>query len=202
VARDATLTRARLIRAAERRFAIDGVSGARMADIVRDAGQRNDSAIGYHFGSRQGLLEEIIDRHMDTMEAMRQASLDTLAQAQHVEVVRAVVEPTAELLRSDEGRDFLRIAQQLAGWAGVRTGRPAVPIRGTAIAAQLARLEELLLRDLPRTVARERVAALVTFLTGSLAERARSIDAGRRQPLGHERYVDNLTAMLAAAIAG
>jgi len=191
-----------LIRAAERRFAIDGVNGAKTADIVRDAGQRNDSAIGYHFGSRQGLLEEIIDRHMDTMEAVRQASLGTLAQAQHAEVVRAVVAPTAELLRSDEGRDFLRIAQQLADWAGVRTGRPAVPIQGTAIAAQLARLEELLLQDLPRTVARERVAALVTFLTGSLAERARSIDAGRRQPLSHERYVDNLTAMLAAAIAG
>jgi AcrR family transcriptional regulator len=202
MARDATLTRARLVRAAERRFATDGVNGAKIADIVRDAGQRNDSAIGYHFGSRQGLLEAIIDRHMSGMEASRQASLDGLAQAPVAGVVRAIVEPTADLLRTDDGRDFLRIAEQLAGWAGVRSGRPAAPIRGTAIAAQLARLEELLAQVLPMAVARERVAALITFLTGSLAERARSIEAGRRQPLGHDRYVDNLTVMLAAAMAG
>jgi AcrR family transcriptional regulator len=202
MARDATLTRARLVRAAEHRFAAEGVNGAKIADIVRDAGQRNDSAIGYHFGSRQGLLEAIIDRHMEGMESRRRASLADLGHASIAEVVRAIVEPTADLLRTDDGRDFLRIAEQLAGWSGVRAGRPAVPIRGTAIAAQLARLEELVGQALPTAVARERVAALITFLTGSLAERARSIEAGRRQPLGHDRFVDNLTAMLAAAMAG
>ena len=201
MARDATLTRALLIRAAERRFATEGVNGAKIADIVRDAGQRNDSAIGYHFGSRQGLLEAIIERHMDGMEATRQASRADLPRASVAEVVRAIVLPTAELLRTDEGRDFLQIAEQLAGWAGVRTGRPALPIRDTAIAAQLARLEELLRQEFATPVARERVAALITFLTASLAERSRSIDAGRRQPLGHERYVVDLTSMLVAAMS-
>jgi AcrR family transcriptional regulator len=202
MARDATLTRARLIRAGERRFARDGVAGARLADIVRDAGQANDSAVGYHFGSRQGLLEAIIHRHMATMEPMREASLAGLARASTPEVVRAIVHPTAELLRSEEGRDFLRIAEQLAGFAGIRAdGRPA-PLRGTAIGAQLARLEELVSPHVGPTVARERVAVLVTFLTASLAERARLVETGRRPPLGHARYVDNLTAMLAAAVAG
>ncbi len=202
MARDATLTRARLIRAGERRLARDGVAGARLADIVRDAGQGNDSAVGYHFGSRQGLLEAIIERHLDTMETVRQVSLSSLDDATVADVVRAIVLPTAELLRTEEGRDFLQIAEQLAGWAGVRVGRPALAIRGTAIAAQLARLEQLLREALPTVIARERVAALVTFLTGSLAERARALDAGRRQPLGHDRYVDNLTAMLVAAMTG
>jgi len=190
-----------LIRAAERRFATDGVRGAKLADIVRDAGQGNDSAVGSHFGSRQGLLEAIIARHMDAMEEVRRETSEGLARADLAAVVRAIVVPTAELLRTEEGRDFLRIIEQLAGWSGVRSGHPAIPIRGTAIGAQLARLEELLRAQHPTVVARERAAALVTFLTGSLAERARSVEAGHRQPLGQDRYVDNLKAMLTAAVS-
>src|SRR3954447_20990642 len=101
------------MRAGERRFATDGVGGARTADIVRDAGQGNDSAVGYHFGSRQGLLEAIIDRHMEAMELERAASLPGLPGAAVDAVVRAIVVPTAALLRTPEGRDFLRIAEQL-----------------------------------------------------------------------------------------
>src|SRR4051812_17875443 len=98
MARDATATRARLIRAGERRFARDGVAGARLADVVRDAGQANDSAVGYHFGSRQGLLRAIVERHVAEMERRRSlpapgAGLDA--------VVAAIVEPTADLLRTE-----------------------------------------------------------------------------------------------------
>jgi AcrR family transcriptional regulator len=197
--RDATVTRARLLRAGERRFARDGVLGARLADVVRDAGQANDSAVGYHFGSRQGLLAAIIDRHVDTMERTRRESLPDLPSLSVPELVRVIVVPTAALLRAEEGRDFLRIAAQLADWSGVRSGHPAEAIRGTAIAAQLGRLEELLRERLPVAVARERVAAVVTFLTAALAERARAVESGRRQALGHTRYVEHLVAMLAAA---
>ena len=71
MARDATRTRSRLLRAGEQRFARDGVSGARMSDVVRDAGQANDSAVGYHFGSRQGLLEAIVAKHVAAMDERR-----------------------------------------------------------------------------------------------------------------------------------
>lgn len=95
MARDATLTRARLIRAGERRFARDGVAGARLSDIVRDAGQANDSAVNYHFGSRQGLLAAIAERHVAAMDAKRRIPP---ADATLREVVAAVVAPTAALL--------------------------------------------------------------------------------------------------------
>src|SRR5690348_16882887 len=126
MARDATLTRARLIRAGERRFARDGVNGARMSDVVRDAGQANDSAVGYHFGSRQGLLEAIVAKHVAAMDEHRtvpprEAGLRSL--------VDAVVRPTAALLATEDGRDFLRITEQLADWSGVAAGHPAEPLR-------------------------------------------------------------------------
>jgi len=198
MARDATLTRARLIRAGERRFARDGVAGTRLADIVRDAHQANDSAVGYHFGSRQGLLRAIVERHLDTMERHR---VVPAADADLRDVVAAIVEPTAALLTTEEGRDFLRIMEQVADWSGLGSGRPNPVLDGTVLAVQLDRLHDLLLAETSPIVARERAALLVTFLTGALAERARSRAAGRRQRLGHEKYVAHLVNVLSGALS-
>ncbi|MGN6782928.1 MAG: TetR family transcriptional regulator [Marmoricola sp.] len=200
--RDATATRERLLRAAERRFAVDGVAGARMSDVVRDAGQANDAAVSYHFGSRDGLLREVVDRHVSAMEAVRARQATAGETAGLHDLIRAIVVPTAALLGTAEGRDFLRIVEQLAGFSGVRRGRIAAPIEGSVLATQLARLEELVAATHGRPIARERVGALVTFLSAGLAERARFLETGRRPALGHARYVEQLVAMLAGAMEG
>lgn len=198
MARDATLTRSRLIRAGERRFARDGVKGAKLSDIVRDAGQRNDSAVGYHFGSRQGLLAAIVAKHMVAMETLR-AVPDPDA-GLHA-VVTAIVAPTASLLASEDGRDFLRIIEQIADWSGVGTGTRNEVLTGTVIGEQLDRLHGLLEPELGATLARERGALLVTFLTAALAERARARESSTRSRLGHERFVRHLADVLTGALS-
>lgn len=198
MARDATRTRARLIRAGERRFARDGVKGARLADVVRDAGQGNDSAVGYHFGSRQGLLLVIAERHIADMERQRRLPDESAGVR---DVVAAIVEPTAALLATESGRDFLRIMEQVSDWSGLGSGHPNAVLRGTILGGQLRALQDLLVRDLDRVVARERVALLVTFLTGALAERARSREAGRRQRMNHEKFVGHLVDVLSGALS-
>lgn len=198
MARDATQTRARLLRAGEIRFARDGVAGAKLSDVVRDAGQRNDSAVGYHFGSRQGMLVAIVAKHMEVMERHRTVPD---AQADLRTVVEAIVAPTAALLATEDGRDFLRIMEQLAGWSGLGTGRPNEVLTGTVIGAQLERLNALLEPGLGTVLTRERVALMVTFLTAALAERARSREAGTRQRLGHERFVQHLVDVLSGALS-
>ena len=55
--RDSTETRARLLEESERRFAEQGVWQAGIGEIVAAAGQRNASALTYHFGSREGVLD-------------------------------------------------------------------------------------------------------------------------------------------------
>jgi AcrR family transcriptional regulator len=197
MARDATQTRARLIRAAERRFAREGVAGARLSDIVRDAGQANESAVSYHFGSRDGLLDAIVAQHMAVMEAYRTPpSSSDLA-----DLVREAVVPTARLLTTDHGRDFLRIIDQLAGYSGIGARAFAEPLRGTILERQLVALQEHLRPRLGRRVADARVATMVLFLTGSLAERARSLGPGGKTTLGHDRYVEELVLMLTGALA-
>ena len=197
MARDATVTRARLLRAGEQRFARDGVTGARMSDVVRDAGQANDSAVGYHFGSRQGLLDAIVAKHVAAMDARR--VLPARDEGLRV-LVDAIVAPTAALLSDEDGRDFLRITEQLADWSGVGSGHQAAPIRGTVIGTQLEALTRRLGERVGMPLARERVALMVTFLTGALAARARSVESGERQRMAHDRYVDHLVDVLTGAL--
>jgi AcrR family transcriptional regulator len=197
MARDATVTRARLLRAGEQRFARDGVTGAKMSDVVRDAGQANDSAVGYHFGSRQGLLDAVVAKHVTAMDARRvlparDAGLRAL--------VDAIVEPTAALLGSEDGRDFLRITEQLADWSGVGSGQQVEVLRGTVIGTQLEALTRRLGDLIGMPLARERVALMVIFLTGALAARARSVESGQRQRMAHDRFVDHLVDVLTGAL--
>jgi TetR/AcrR family transcriptional regulator, regulator of cefoperazone and chloramphenicol sensitivity len=195
--RDATRTRARLIRAGERRFARDGVKGARLADIVRDAGQANDAAVGYHFGSRQGLLGTIVERHLAAMEQRRQVPPED---ADLRALVALIVEPTAALLATEPGRDFLQIMEQVADWSGLGTGSRNEVLAGTVLDVQLQRLSDRLVDAVGPVLARERAALLVTFLTGALAERARSRAAGRRQRLNHDAFVEHLVDVLTGAL--
>lgn len=200
MARDATGTREKLIRAAEQLFAARGVNGAQTREIVRAAGQANDSAVHYHFGSRQGLLAAISDKHVARMEPQRRAALHHLDSADLVAVIHAIVEPTAAELESADGRDFLRIIAQIAGHAGIRTGTVPSLLRGTALLRQLELLRARCLEWLPEPVARERIAIVIGMLTAALAERARQLDDAAHLLLAHAAFVENLVAMIVAAL--
>lgn len=196
--REGLQTKEKLIRAGEHLFARAGVDGALTRDIVARAGQANDSAIHYHFGSRRGLLSAILDKHVQQMEAERRATLGRLGDRARLNtVVNAVVAPVAGKLRSEEGRDFLRIIAQLADRAP-RGGDHGWPLAGTALAEQLDLLHEACRSRLNRDIADERVAMMITTLTAALAERARHLEGGRPLALTHDQYVANLVDVLTA----
>ncbi len=58
--RDSTATKERLLREAERLFARRGLYQVTVREITEAAEQRNVSALSYHFGSREGLLDAIL----------------------------------------------------------------------------------------------------------------------------------------------
>ncbi|HEV7193595.1 MAG TPA: TetR family transcriptional regulator [Jatrophihabitantaceae bacterium] len=198
--REGLPTKEKLITAGEHLFAREGIDGAHTRDIVTRAGQANDSAIHYHFGSRQGLLSAILDKHVQEMEAERQLAVSRAGTRPRIAtVVGAIVEPVADKLRTEDGRNFLRIIAQLAGVTRTGTAE-AAPLRGTALAAQLATLETACRSRLPTAIADERIRSMITMLTASLADRAQRIESGRRLQLDHDAYVANLVDMLAAAL--
>ena len=58
--RSSVKTREQLLLEAERLFALKGIWQVQVQEIVVAADQRNTSAVTYHFGSREGLLEGIL----------------------------------------------------------------------------------------------------------------------------------------------
>lgn len=198
---DATPTRAKIMDAGERLFAEHGIHGAQLRDIVRAAGQANDSAIHYHFGSRTGLLAAICDRHVGEMEPERRRRRLARAAAPTLdELVDDLVAPTAGRLSTQEGRYFLRIIVQLAGRSGARAGAVNAALSGVELRGQLAELEHMTAKIVPLRTARERVAVVIGALTAALAQRAEATDTGERLVLSQRAFVANLDAMLSAAL--
>jgi AcrR family transcriptional regulator len=158
---DASPTRERIMDEAERLFARRGVDGAQIRDIVRAAGQANDSAVHYHFGSRQGLLVALCERKIKEMEPERRRLLDDLAAEGRLDdlaaLVTTLIVPTAALLATQDGRYFLGITAQLAGRAGIRTGTVPEPMLSTTLREQLDLIRvacEAVLRFRPADAAR------------------------------------------------
>ncbi|MEV6348289.1 TetR/AcrR family transcriptional regulator [Actinoplanes sp. NPDC051851] len=68
-------TRARILLTAERLFAEYGVFAVSNRQISEAAGQGNNAAVSYHFGTKPDLLHAIVQRHNEPMESIRQRLL-------------------------------------------------------------------------------------------------------------------------------
>jgi AcrR family transcriptional regulator len=102
---DASKTKAKLLDSAVRAFARDGVFNASLIDLTRQAGQRNRTALSYHFGSRDGILCAVIDRHALFLARREGELLDVAGRAAGLEpVVEALVRPRRSL-RTAAGGD-------------------------------------------------------------------------------------------------
>ena len=69
-------TRERLLDEAERLFARSSIPGVTTRQIVEAAQQRNTSAVTYHFGSRGGLLLELLARRGGPVDQHARVALD------------------------------------------------------------------------------------------------------------------------------
>ena len=107
-----------LIAVAERLFAERGVDAVPVGDVVKAAGQRNSSAVQYHFGNKAGLLKAILDSHQDLLDAQRAEMLDQLGERPGLdELIEVLVRPLASLLDNESGRHYIRIRAQLVSAA-------------------------------------------------------------------------------------
>jgi len=198
--RDASDTRARLLREAERLFASQGVYRATVREITLAAGQRNASALAYHFGSRTSVLWAILRRHGDPLDVERGGLLeDPIESMATRDLVAALLVPYARRLATDEGRDYLRIIAQLTDLFPVwRVGELSPP--------KLRRILEVLEARAgsgDRAVRQDRVVGVVMLMTAAIAERARGIEEGGRLTgltLEEPAFVANLADMIVAAL--
>ena len=85
-------TRERIKRAARRLFALNGVDGVAVRDVIAAAGQKNASALNYYFGSKEGLVETLVGDALAIAHARWDAALDALEAAGGPRTIREVVE--------------------------------------------------------------------------------------------------------------
>jgi AcrR family transcriptional regulator len=202
-ASDAGDTRERLLRAGERLFAEQGIHQVRVREINSLAGQRNPSALHYHFGSRDGLVEAILSRHQTSMDKELKPALDELLASSSEPPVRAVMELWVHALSGElaeqSGRDFLRILPQVLDQVNPTVRRGGLLTRSSQSARTIAVLDRRL-GALPTAVRRERLVAYTLILTSLFADRAALVESGNVPGLDGEQFAAHAADVLCAVI--
>src|SRR5260370_9765061 len=75
---DGAETRIRLKEEAQRLFALRGLDGVSVQDIITAAGQRNSASLRYYFGNKLELARELVVDGARLIDEDRQARLDRL----------------------------------------------------------------------------------------------------------------------------
>jgi AcrR family transcriptional regulator len=199
-----TSTREALLEQGALLFARHGVGGVSARQLHEAVGARNESALQYHFGDKQGLVTEILTGHLDAIEARRAVLVASIAADGREDDVRALVyalaAPMADDLPSPLGRAHLRLVAQLS--------HPSlayeVPfrVREAPAGASVVGWLRSALAALPERVRRERLAALRAQLISLFGLRAQLLDEqpARDHRATDEVFVQNLLDMLVAGL--
>lgn len=92
-------TRGALMAAAERLFAEHGLGAVSNRQIAEAAGQRNVTAVSYHFGGRTGLVRAIMTGHGERVDRVRERHVRAVGDSDSVrDWVGCLVRPVPEYL--------------------------------------------------------------------------------------------------------
>jgi AcrR family transcriptional regulator len=110
-------TKSQIKAAAQLLFARHGVDAVTIQQIVTTAGQRNNAALHYHFGSKEELIRQLVVDGAEVLDARRQDMLREMAArggpAGIREVLLVLVIPVIELGDDDRWRGYIRFTSNL-----------------------------------------------------------------------------------------
>ncbi|MFD8377352.1 TetR/AcrR family transcriptional regulator [Streptomyces sp. NPDC059679] len=172
-----TATRVALLDAAERLFAERGVHAVANRQISEAAGQGNNAAVSYHFGTKVDLVRAIARRHAERVEVGRVRMLDAMGESADLrDWVACAVRPVTEHLEALGAPSwYARFIAQVSADPALR----AVTVEEFAAGSpSMRRLQEGLegcLPDLPAEVHAERAAMTRHLIAQMSAERERAL---------------------------
>ena len=201
---DPSPTRQRLLDAAARLYAERGIENVSIAEIVRAADQRNASAVHYHFGGRDDLLQALLARTVPLIAERRRHLLDAARadpSADPHSAAEAIIRPVTELATLGwRERAYLRIGSEVAG-ARRPVGRPIRAVLAATAGPEAWALLRQRLAPLDDELWRARQELGIVMVAGAAAERARRLDRGERNvALDDGRFVGNLVEMVVGAM--
>ncbi|GAB3209891.1 TetR family transcriptional regulator [Nocardia tengchongensis] len=172
-----------MLLAGERTIAERGPHVA-LRDIAVAAGQRNNSAVHYHFGSRDGLIAAIIERHQPALETRRTELLAEHEASGAPDSVSALVailvRPMFDVPYAEGSTHYARFLEQARAHPAV-TGPNLNEKRWQTTRVLVARLYHAL-AELTPAQRRYRLQAMTTVMFALLAdyERFAQPDEGER----------------------
>lgn len=175
----ASTTREAILTAAERLYAEHGVFAVSNRQVSEAAGQGNNAAVGYHFGTKTDLVRAIEQRHREPIEAIRERLIaQTDAHTDLRGWVGCLVRPLTDHL------DALGNPTWYARFAAQAMTDPAyhgIVVKDALSSASLVQVIEGINRclpDLPAEVTYERNIMARNLLMHSCADRERALTAG------------------------
>ena len=160
-----------MIDAAERLIAEKGLGALSLREVATEAGQRNHSAVQYHFGSRAGLVEAVFDVRMTPIDARRAEMLEALEASGGADDLGALcdvfVRPLGEAVLVEQpgwyGRFLLEVYRSEPEL--LRTERPAMQTLNRVAALVIARMDAV-----PAAIRADRLRMAVRAATSMFAE--------------------------------
>ncbi len=190
--------RQRLLEAAERLIGEQGVS-ASLREVSASAGQRNTSAVQYHFGNRNALIEAVVDLRQGPLEAARLTLLGARELQSEVDItalIEILVTPMFEVPYEAGATHYARFLEKvrdhpvLASKALEEHEWPATKLLVARIAG--------LLDDVPGRLIELRLRSMMSTMFALLAdaERAAEPEGSRPDPELAGPLVDMLVGLL------
>lgn len=198
-----------LMRAAEKLIAELGMENVSIREIVNAAGQKNESALQYHFKNLTGLLEAIHAERSAHVQSRRAELLRDLLEQTPTPSLRqlcmAMVQPAFELARSSVGfRRYVRaFGHQLVLAETSALSQVASHGGGGPSGQQLANLLKEALPQLDTDTYVRRMEAAVRLCSSSMYHQARQKNAfrGAHAELFLHNLVDALAGLLSAPMS-
>ena len=168
-------TKTKIIETAERLFAEKGINNVSTREIAREAGQKNHSALHYHFGDKENLLDALLDYRLTPLDNKRKYLLDEVLNTSKNpslrELVTVLITPMAENALDPKRKNYiLKIMGELltsADWRkkyAIRSDKAPTTIKITNL------IFKILKKDLGEEIAFERLRFMAGAIMVTIAE--------------------------------
>ncbi|RST87716.1 TetR/AcrR family transcriptional regulator [Aquibium carbonis] len=205
-------TREKIKAAAQRLFSARGIDGVSVRDIVAAAGLRNGASLHYYFGSKEGLLRELVVDGARRSDSARRRALEELERAGGpvtvTDVVRILIDVETGGRNEPEagpsvGFGHMRFIVALQINHRAMLGEALDGVQNTGYLRCIAHIRKLL-PNLPPHIVNQRLIFMYILLTTALAAREAAFEAdvggGKlwSSPDALENLIASITGMLTA----
>ena len=199
-------TRQALMRAAEKLIAHNGIENVTTRDILTEAGQKNTSALQYHFKNLKGLITEIHVERSDETQAKRAELLDAVLTGPDKPTLRQIcglmVQHVFDLARSriDFRRYVKAFGHELSLSETSALSKATSQGGGGSSGQQVGTLLKDALPCLDDGAYRRRMESAVRLCSASMYHQARQPNAfrGKQSDLFFNSLLDALVGLLSA----